>query len=344
MKRTGIVTFVGAVTLALTLAGCSNDPGSTGSDDDDYYSPIGEYTDVLYGGDFDEEEWNAQYVERERVVEQMVAECMTDEGFEYIPQEVDESMFSSGDGDSEENVYEPDDREWVERYGYGIVNWPGQEEAEEIPVEEEEIPVDPNAEYLESLSENERLAYEEALWGPQPTEEEMNDPDYEWPMDEGCYNVAQNEVGYPGEDTYAGLEEEFAPLMESMEEFWTTSSEDPRFAELDAAWAGCMSEAGHSGYTTQMDPQDEISNEVNAFWESLSEEEMTEGVDPYDSPEMAEIGKREVETALADLDCREEVKYTERTDEIRIELEEEFVAANKAELEAFKAAAEQAAG
>ena len=56
---------------------------------------------------------------------------------------------------------------------------------------------------------------------------------------------------------------------------------------------------------------------------------------------MKALGEREIEIALVDLDCRTKTSYTEEALKIQFDLEERFIADNKAELEAFKAAAEQ---
>ena len=49
----------------------------------------------------------------------------------------------------------------------------------------------------------------------------------------------------------------------------------------------------------------------------------------------------EVELALADLDCREETDYTDRSTDIARDAEQQFVDDHRSELEAMKAAAEQ---
>lgn len=56
---------------------------------------------------------------------------------------------------------------------------------------------------------------------------------------------------------------------------------------------------------------------------------------------MKELGEREIALALVDLECREKTSFTKKSMEIQFALEEKFIAANKADLDAFKAAAEQ---
>ena len=56
---------------------------------------------------------------------------------------------------------------------------------------------------------------------------------------------------------------------------------------------------------------------------------------------MKALGERELKLALIDLDCREKTSFATKSLEIQFALEEKFIAENKTELEAFKAAAEQ---
>jgi len=51
--------------------------------------------------------------------------------------------------------------------------------------------------------------------------------------------------------------------------------------------------------------------------------------------------EREINTALADYDCRIAVDYQARQDARRTELETQFIADHRADLEALRAAAEQ---
>ena len=49
-----------------------------------------------------------------------------------------------------------------------------------------------------------------------------------------------------------------------------------------------------------------------------------------------ELATDEIEMATADLQCRESVGYTQALREIQVERQEEFYAANRAELEAWR--------
>jgi hypothetical protein len=319
-------------TAAVVLAGCSSSPEKADADAE-RQSPLGVYFDALYGGDLSPEEQEAQSAEQNRQVEEQVADCMQDEGFEYVPATGNYSY-----GSSDDVVYEPEDRDWVSQYGYGAVNSPWNEQ----PADPEQEYVDPNGDYVASLSESEQTAYYEALNGPQPSEEDqaaMEDGSYEYDWTtSGCYGAAQHEV-YEAEDPTQS--EEFAPLMDAINSFYEKSSTDPAMQELDAAWAACMDTAGHPGFAVQFDAQNSIYDAQNELYEAAPVDADGNSTGEVDQAAMDALGEQEIELALADLDCREETDYRASAEDIQFGLEEDFVADHKSELEALKAAAEQ---
>lgn len=321
MTTPRILAALSASALILTLAACSPG-GDTTSSEDEYYSPLNEYLSAVWGGDVSEEDWMARAEEEQRIREDIVAECMVEQGFEYTP------FVDMGWSSSSADEWKPDDREWVAQWGYGAVKSPGMNDA---PDPEEQV-VDPNQEYVQSLSESEMMAFYEALYGPQPTEEELNEDgsyDYNWET-AGCQGLAEHEVS--GDDPMQS--DEHKPLMDSINEFYMQMETMPELADIDAAWADCMADAGYSGFTRQYDAQESIYTELNSYYEGV-----TEFIE--DDPALDEIADREVELALADLDCRESTDYRERRQEVTVALEEQFIADNKAALEALVADAEQ---
>lgn len=323
MFRTAALGALG-IALVIGLGGCSLLPGAQAELDWED-SPLNSYLNSSAG--MSEEEMNDHFLAQQQEIEEHVAECMADEGFEYIP--VDQSQYGGVSFGSDE--WDPDSREWVEEYGYGAVNFPGRDEQPDP----DEQPVDPNQEYVASLSESEMAAYYETLYGPQPTEDELDEEGgYEYdPDNAGCYGSAQQEV--TGEDPYSS--EEFKPIMDAINEFYTDVQNDPALSDLNAAWSSCMADAGYSGFTTQQDAQNSIYDEINAYYEG-----QTEHVE--DDPALAEIQEREIDLALADLECRESTDYRQQSLRLQFELEEQFVQEHKAELEALKAALQEQAG
>lgn len=317
--------------LALLLSGCSGsekEPGDAAGGAE-RESPLAKYFNAVYGGELSPEEQERQFAEQQRETEELVAQCMQEQGFEYTP-DTSSTSFSSGDGDE----WQPDEREWVAQYGYGVVTTPFSEE----PPPEEEY-VDPNGDYVASLSESEQTAFYEALHGPMPDEDELPEDgsfEYDWTT-AGCHGAAQHEVA--GEDP--SQSEEFKPLFEALDRLYSDMASWPGMAELDAQWADCMDAAGQGGHANPMQAQDSVYQEMNEIYESVG---MSEDGMPTGEPDQAAIdalGERERELALADLDCREETDYRDRSAEITAEVEQQFIDDHEAELDALVAAAER---
>jgi hypothetical protein len=97
-----------------------------------------------------------------------------------------------------------------------------------------------------------------------------------------------------------------------------------------------MSEAGHAGFAVQYDAQNSIYDEQNKIWETMDPD-----TGEVDQSALDALGEKEIELALADLDCREETDYRQKVEDITFEQEQRFVDDHEGELEAMKAAAEQ---
>lgn len=309
------------VGLVFVLAGCTGGDSPTA---DDQTSPLGEYFSAFYGGDLSEEEQQAKFETENKQREELVAQCMQELGFEYIPAPSGNVSFSSGE------EWKPEDREFVAQWGYGAVKYPGGDQ----PPEAEPTNTDPNSDYVMSLSETEQSAYYEALYGPGPSEEEISEDgsyQYNWET-AGCNGKASHEIS--GDDPLQS--DEFADVMDAISKFYESSATLPAIAEIDRAWASCMDGAGYPGFTAQADAQNSIFDELNAFYEQST------GETGPDQSALDAVHEKEVELALADLDCRNETDYRAKYQKAQFEAEEKFIADHKAELDAMKAAAEQA--
>jgi hypothetical protein len=335
--RIGIAAFA-----VLALTACTGVPGGPSATPSlrQEDSPLARYLSKVMGGpglDATRAEQQAFYDEQQRKVEEATATCMTGEGFEYQPSAGSSVVV----GDAAD--YRPEERDWVARYGYGMVRYPGQE-AESVP--QATATVDPNQAYVESLTEAEQQAYQEALYG-KPSEPSDNGEatEYRW-QDAGCMGRAQHEV--QGDATFT--EETHKPLIDALTTFYSTLSDDPGYATVDAEWAACMKEGPFGGFTRQPEAAESISTLVSEYYENANAGE--EGTDKTgdgsdstfgtpDDPEYAAIAEKEVPLALADLDCRVRTNYRDRQLRIQFALEEQFIADHRAELDALVADAEQ---
>lgn len=312
-----VALLVGA---GFALSACSLIPGVGETKLDPLKTPLSEYTSAMYGEQDDD-----FYTKQSQEVENMVAECMNDQGFEYTP--VDQTQYSNFD---DFDWQERQTKEWVIANGYGVNLTEEQQQEQEDQWDDFE---DPNADYTASLSESESAAYWEALYGPQPTEEEMNDDgsyEYNW-EDGGCYGLADHEVR--GDQTYD--QDQFKPIFDAMNKLYEDQSKDPRIKKLDAAWASCMADAGYPDFKAKWDAANSIYEQQNEFWENNPDGEAPS------KEQVAEWREVELDTALADFTCGEEVDYTQKQLEVQYELEEQFIKDHKAELDALVAYSEK---
>jgi hypothetical protein len=351
MKTTtsrAVAATTGAVALVLSMGACGmlpgsgeDDPATAGEDggngEEPELGPLDQYFEEIYGGDAGQETSNAQQMQ----VEEITAECMAEQGFEYIP--VDWSSMGGGmEVMPDELDVEWGTLEFAEKYGYGATTDPWGTGEQPVPEGEEEF-VDPNQVVVDAMSDTEREAYYAALYGEPPTEEEMAEGgefEYDWTT-AGCSGKAQHEVY----ETVDGVEEdEFAALQEEMNSMYEASMQDPRLTGLNDEWSTCMADAGYPGMAAVGDGETTIYDEVNALYEDAYADvdpsvEMTE--EDYAAIEAAvvearkEITPREIEMAVADFTCREDISYQEIQQEVNFEHQQEFVDAHKDELDAW---------
>ena len=121
-------------------------------------SPLDKYMSAAYG-DSDEEKAIAD----SKKAEESTAACMAAEGFDYIPVDQSQNMSSFDAAD----ITERDTEAWVAANGYGMTQNPEDMAAQQ---EESESSVEPNQDYVASLSQTEQNAFYAVLHGPQQTE------------------------------------------------------------------------------------------------------------------------------------------------------------------------------
>ncbi|TFD61593.1 hypothetical protein E3T39_06005 [Cryobacterium suzukii] len=313
--RSLLTALAAAALLSLTLAGCSGEKAAAKLDPAE--SPLSKYMSSLYEG-FDENDGIAQQNEQE----ELVAACMAAEGFDYTP--ADASQYSGMASDSGE---EYGTEKWVAENGYGMSQSPEQLAAQQ---EESEAYVDPNQDYVMSLSEGEQAAYNEVLYGPQPTEEELADGSYIDSFEtKGCYGSASQEIfgDQPSQEDHAAVYDAMSLMYEDLQA-------SPAIVKLDAEWASCMADAGYATFAKKADAQESIMDAQNALYEDQS------GTAP-DETILADLREKELVLAMADFTCAEDVNYTEATTKVQFELEEQFITDHKSELDALIADSEQ---
>lgn len=299
--------------VVLLLTGCSG--GDAPSDRGDApESPLAEYYEKLFPED-SAEEMDA----RTREMEAVVAACMQEQGFEYIPRDpaTDGSGVIESDLDQEYGT-----EEYAASHGYGITTYDPEAE----PVGEEFV--DPNEAYLSAMSEGEMTAYYEALYGAMSSEEidpEAEAPAYDWTTS-GCMGKAEHEVG-SGE---VFTSPEFMSFQEDTQALYERAQKSPEMVALNSAWADCMADAGYAGYAAPEDAMNDIMERSNGLFEGTSESNPMP-----DEAVMDELRQLELDTAVADFRCQEEIDYADTSQSIMAEFEQEYVDTHRAELDAL---------
>lgn len=322
---------------ALALTGCSGGKdasGKTGPEE----GPLGKYMSALWG----DEEFSQEQFEKDNLkVEELVAECMTKEGFEYTPNTNTGGVVMTSDEEGDDGP-EYGSVEFAKEYGYGIIDFPGMSD---MPEPEEEY-TDPNQKYIESLSESEQEAFYETLSGPGPTEEEMAAMEAgegytsDWTR-EGCYGAANHEVQQDSGGVMAAYEDpEFTDLFDSMNEVWSVAyseeADNPEIAKLNREWSDCIADAGHPDLTSPMAAQNALYEEYNELQSGGAEEPAEDSTGPSEK-DLQAFKEREIELATADATCRADLKYDEKQQDVGFAAEQKFVDENKAALDALLA-------
>ena len=327
--------------LALALAACGGDAGTTSAADEREPLPLDAYWEGLYG-EYDEERGSADQIRQE----ELIAECMTTEGFDYTP--VDYSSMGGGIAYSSDDLdVDWGSREFAEQYGYGATTNPWGEIEEPLPEETGEEWVDPNWEYVETMSESEQEAYYLALYGDQSMFEDFTDEDwetYEWNWEDGgCQGWASNEV-YG--DMMGSEDSEHEALWDDLSAMWEAAQQDPRLTGAMDQWRACMADAGYPGFVELWDAQEYIYDQTNDIynsaysddldWETMTEADFAAIEEGIQAP-LAEITDEEIALALIDYDCQESSGYRDAEYEVNFEYQTEFLATHGAELEAYAA-------
>lgn len=326
-----------ASVLALTAcggAGGASKQSGSGAAAEVEAGPLEEYFAALW----DDEAWTQEKYDQENLRrEELIAECMAKEGFEYTPN-VDTGGVVIGDGETEGPAW--DSLEFAEQYGYGVVDWPGREDIEEITDYEDYT--DPNEDYVSSLSESEQNAYYATLYGETVMDEdedfsfdsEEEAYEYNW-EDNGCWGWADHEITSGDTSGAAWEDPEFEELFLAMEDLWSETSTTPDITAANGEWAACMEKAGYPGMTSPDEAQNLMYERQNEIYEAA---ESPDGEWTEPSPEAFEgLRTEEIALATADWKCKDQVNYTERLQKADYAAQQAFVDAHRDQLEALVA-------
>jgi len=342
------LSVVTAVAVAAGLAGCtttaSGNGGGSGIVTPDgaiasttndgataiLRGPMSELLAEAYGTDLSPVERAIREEIQGRRWEELTAQCMREQGFEFPNLsygEVNEPLDAS--------LYQPENRDWVAQWGYGLFNQPTI--TRETPPDD----FNPMRDFIYALSETERpewmRAYSGTPW-PELVEQGiateggivLNQEAYEESL--GCSPRASQQI-----DDETGLSvirsEEFEPLFEAWNEFSYTPT---GVTDEDIDWAACMADKGFAGFQKQGDALRSLVDQMDAVMGNF---EFIPG--SAITPELQPIADREIELALADVDCRNTTNFRARQQQRAFDAETQFVNDHHEAVTALRNALEQ---
>ncbi len=236
------------------------------------------------------EEQFAEHIEKTQA---LIAECMAEAGFEYIPVDVQTIEAAQARVRTEPGYTR---RTFKEKWGLAVTT------RFDNPVRDTGL--GPNLQIFQSLPPPDQEAYSRALWGDNP------DADFAFTLDEedfsetdGCTREAVSQVFTPEQLRGAYVNPKDV-LVDS----------DPRIVEAKQKWAECMRQ---HGYQYEED-QDEIIEEYQQRLDELLAGDDPESLTGERLEALKKLQQEEIAVSLADLDCQEK-----HTDEIysKVELE-----------------------
>jgi len=253
--------------------------------------------------------------------EEIVAACMLEQGFEYVPYVEGHTM-----GDEAAIDPPPGTRAFAEQFGYGFAATPGGMRLESSGGG------NPNEAIVAAMSPEEYEAYDRALFGDAVAEaSEGDEPDGGVELG-GCFRTARNEVFGDRETDHvrAGLEDEIARIDAEV------APTDPLVMTAAAEWSECMADAGHPGYAAPADAEQAAWDAWIAFNEGIAADPTLGevGADGGIAGE-GDLATREASLATADWDCRATTDYDAVWNDARDRLQQEYVDAHRSELDAW---------
>lgn len=333
-----IVTAAVAVGTALTLTACTGEAAEKTSptadsaastsappdaaEDTESSTPLADWRgplDALWDEAFAVLGTQGDIAAHDRA-EQLVAECMRAEGWEYTPAPLETGKPLAPETDLEWGTVE-----FGETHGYAIAT--GDVESlrrDAMGVLPDENTPDPNFDYLISLPEAAAAQFEEDLWGKMPTDEEIAADPWASDPEGGCQGKARKAVEGSTDDPLD--DGKFAGLLTEMNQLHEGLDGDSRIVAARADWSDCMTGAGFADLANSDAAQDLIWAELDLYAVNGQEP-------PADA--LAELATKEKALAVADFTCRENHDYFRVELEVRHEREQEFIESHRTEVEEF---------
>lgn len=246
----------------------------------------------------------AGILQRQTLVENLVRDCMKEQGFDYTPVDpAAERAALVGSATLKDEDFE-------RQFGYGITTLYEQRRREASR--------GLNADYRTSLSPAERTAYDKALYGKNVG------TTFSQAVDTGDFAELGGCTKKATEEAFGGGQI-LTTLQTKLDELDTRIESDPRMVKAITDWAGCMRDTGQ--------PRFEKPDDVDGYLQDKLEEIVGPatrvgvggaGTTPnYDRAQLVKLQKEEVAIVKADLECEE--KHIEPVEKgVRAEYERTF--------------------
>lgn len=227
-----------------------------------------------------------QYVDHIERTQALIAECMADAGFEYIPVDVKTIAAAQARVRTDPGYTR---RTYKERWGLGVTT------RFDNPVRD--TGMGPNLQIWRNLPKVDRDAYARTLWGEADTRF-----DFVFAFDEedfsetgGCTRKAVSRVFTPAQTkgTFVNPKD---VLVEN----------DPRVIEAEDNWTECMRTKGYD----YEDDQDEIIEEYEERLDKLLGGDDPTSLAGHRKTQLRKLQQQEIEVSLADLECQ--LEHTDR--------------------------------
>ena len=276
--------------------------------------------------------------------EEVLAECMAEAGFEYVPDR------AAGTGGWSVALGMEGPFPEAEDYGYGFSlegpdGTPPQLWQEAAPSETYQV----NEAYRLALSPEAQVQYGLAMDGDfsqySPYFEQVMAGELEYdPARAGCAGRAMEEA-YP--DGAAGPAE-LAEVKEAVNGMWARLQEDSRVRDTLPAWSTCMEDAGYDGMTEIIDAVNSLTvvfeNWQNAYADAtpghtgVTDLEVVKESIP---DALQELQDTEIALAVADATCREDSGYVAAYLEAKNGIAQEILDTYRADLDTWVAWAQE---
>lgn len=306
-----------SITVILGTSACSDAANPATEILSNNQGPLEEYMFRITGvmpGDPPETNLARLVADRQRR-EEFVASCMHSQGFAYYPNVIVPTLIIVED----ETGLGWETREFAEQFGFGIaadLTRPGHSF-------ESSGATDPNEQLLSAMSPAERTLWQRALWG------ELQDG--AWSADSaGCSGAAAREF------------EQLVPAQSPMivwevDAFWNLLDAEtaPDFISLNNEWATCMFSHGFPDLESprQLEPALEREFAILQGREILPGGAISGIARPVEPEQLRSFQTREINAAIANFDCKAQIHFDERHQQISWEMQQEFIDRFRTDLE-----------